>query len=329
MSDKTKFVEVECSYCHKKFNKTLHRHKEAQKNNWTPFCNRECHRKFQITSLKLKCGECSKDILVSQNRYKRSDSKTFFCGSNCFAKFYNKLHGAKSQEVKDNIRKGLKRHYDKNGYNPSRNVNCAICGKSFITRRPDKSCCSKQCGNVYQFGSLPYTKEEVINIIADIASKTNKTPQKRDCEHKLLHAAVRFFGTWNKAMKYCGLKPNHSKYQKVRLKCQDSHIVDSISERIIDEWFFTNNIKHEKNKRYPNSNMNCDFYLIDHNLWVEYFGLYGGNIQEYDHTIFLKEELAKKNNLNFIALKPDDLYGDKSKTYSEKLKGIFSKHILV
>ena len=71
--------------------------------------------------------------------------------------------------------------------------------------------------------------------------------------------------------------------------------------------------------------MNCDFYLVDHNVWVEYFGLYGGDIADYDNTIKLKERLVKENNLDFISIKPSDLYGDKTTSYDDKIKKMFCK----
>ncbi|GEM_PF-599254 len=328
MSDKTEFVEVECTHCKKKFNKTLHRYKEAQKMGYRPFCSKKCKDDFKITSLNLKCSECNKDIVVLRNRYDASDNKRFFCNSSCFATFNNKLRGHKSEEEKDNIALGLKKYYDLKGRSrPVRDVTCLVCGKSFKTRKTNQNCCSRGCHCFYRFGELPYTKDDVINTIINIAKNTAHTPQKRDCKSKLFHTAVKFFGTWNKAMEACGLKPNHSKYQKIRLKSLDGHMSDSISEKIIDDWLFKNNVKHEKSKRYPNSRMDCDFYFVDYDLWVEYFGLSGGDFQEYEETIKIKKEMVKNNNLKFVALVPDDLYGDKKVSYSDKLNKIFGKYI--
>lgn len=105
-------------------------------------------------------------------------------------------------------------------------------------------------------------------------------------------------------------------------------MADSISERTIDDWLFKNNIKHERSKRYPNSKMDCDFYFVDYDLWVEYFGLSGGDFQEYEETMKTKREIVKNNNLNFIEMIPEDLYGDKKTSYDDKLNKIFGKYII-
>jgi len=341
MSGKTEFIEVECCFCHKRFNKTLHRYKEAQKYKWNFFCSRECQSKFKNKKILTQCSECSKNIAVSRSSYVKSVNKRFFCSQKCSATYNNQIRGPRSEETKLKIRNSLYKYFNNNGitrtychknnsYVKSDRLiiplkECPICHKSF--KGHQRFCCSKECGYIYQFGSLPYTKDEVINMIVSIGKNTSKTPQKRDCETKLYHSAVRFFGTWNKAMMACNLKPNHSKYQKTRLKCKDGHIADSISERTIDDWLFFHNIRHEKNKKYPNSKMDCDFYLVDYDLWVEYFGLFGGNIKEYNDTMETKKEIIKANKIKFVQLVPNDLYGNKSISYDEKLTKIFESYI--
>lgn len=113
--------------------------------------------------------------------------------------------------------------------------------------------------------------------------------------------------------------PNSSKYRKTRLKCKDGHIVDSISEKIIDEWLFENGLEHEKSKRYPDSNFTCDFYLKGKDVWVEYFGLHGGGIEEYEEGMKRKNEIVIKNGFKFISIVPKDLYPNPE----TKLKEIF------
>lgn len=124
---------------------------------------------------------------------------------------------------------------------------------------------------------------------------------------RLVNAAVRYFGTWNKAMVSCGIKPNGSRYQKIRIKSSDGHMCDSLSEKTVDEWMSTNNIRHSRSKKYPNSKMDCDFYLPDHDAWVEYFGLIG-QVEEYDKGVEIKRQLAKEHELNLIEILPSDLY---------------------
>ena len=336
MSDKTESIEVECTLCHKIFLRTLHRHKEAIKMGYHPFCSKECRDEYKITSPKEKCYNCGKGIIVSKGQFNKSISKRFYCNKSCAAISNNKIKGPKSLETKNNIRNGIVKYYDGKGRKPKpidfnkktrKLKNCIICGNNFKPHRKIQVCCNKKCGQLYQFGILPYTKDDLINKILEISKETGRTPQKRDCDRRLEGAAIKFFGAWNKAMVACNLKPNSSKYQKIRLKCLDGHISDSISEKIIDDWFYKNNIKHEKNKKYPNSNFNCDFYFTDYDLWVEYFGLFGGRLEEYDKTIIEKEKIAVDNGLRLVKIFPDDLYKDTNMSYAEKLMKIFEKYV--
>lgn len=304
-------AEVECDCCHNKFQKPLFRIKEAKKLYIYTFCSKGCRDKFKIKSLTLKCTKCSKDIVVGKSVYDKSASKRFFCNKSCAAKYNNVIKGKKSEDEKDKIRDGLIKYYKSKGIIAGIKKECLTCGKHFkVVKGKNKICCSKRCSSIYNFGASPYTKEDVVNTILKIKEETGLTPQIRDCSRRLEYAAVRFFGTWNKVMKECGLKPNHSKYQKIRLTCKDGHVADSISEKIIDEWLFAKGVKHEKNKKYPNSNRDCDFYLNDSDTWVEYFGLSGGNIEEYEIGILEKRKIALNNGFKFIEITPKDLYED-------------------
>lgn len=313
-------VNVECCFCNKYFDVSLRNYNWSNKQKWKFFCSKECRIQFRTKLKNLKCFNCNKDIVVGNCDYSRSKTKKFFCNKSCAALVNSKgrIHNADS---KFKISESLRKYYSKNS-NPKKYIShnkihivipkvrnkicCVICGKIFVSYEKEIKCCSRKCGQIYQFGSLPYTKDEVVNKIIETYKKINRTPQQRECERKLISAAVRFFGTWNKAVNFCGLKPNKSAFPKIRLKCKDGHIADSISERIVDEWLFENGIKHEKNKHYPNLKLNCDFYLTDYNLWIEYFGLVGH--EEYEIGMKLKRQIAKDNNLKFIEIVPSDLY---------------------
>jgi len=313
MSDKSTFIEIKCPFCGKKFDKTLHRYKDAIKNNYNLYCSKKCRVSARTTSKNLNCCNCGNDILITKSVYNGSNNKRFFCSSSCSAIFNNKQRGERTFSEKEHIRKGLLDYHERMGmYKDGKKAikqksSCVICSKEFKPSNASQYCCSRICGYIYQFGSLPYTKDDVINNILEKHKELSRTPQKRDCKRRLSSAAKRLFGSWNKAIKECGLKPNPSKYQKVRLKCKDGHIADSISEMIVDDWFFSRQLKHNRNKKYFGSNMDCDFYFPDYDLWVEYFGLIGQS-KEYDITVKAKRKLIKKLKLNFVELVPDDLY---------------------
>lgn len=326
MSDKITLIEVECCNCHKKFNKTLHRYKESIKMNYRFFCSKECIIKSQTTSVNTQCSRCFKDIIIKRNIFNSSTHKRFFCSTSCSAKYNNKIRGPLTENAKNNIREGIRRYYNTKESKTKTHI-CLICEKPFRSSKNNRRCCSYKCHSIYKFGSAPYNKDDVINKISNIAKSSLQTPQKRDCESRLYHAAVKFFGTWNKAMEACNLTPNSTKYRRIRVQCIDGHMADSISEKIIDDWLFENNIKHERSKKYPNSNRNCDFYLTDYNVWIEYFGLYGSGSTEYINTMTIKHELVKNNNILFISIIPEDLYSDKTISYGEKLKKLINNFI--
>ena len=300
-----KYTKVECDECGSEFERPNGRYNEAVRNGWKQFCSKECIYKNKTTSVKVKCENCYKDISVHKNTYERSVSKNFFCGHSCSAAFNNTC---RSEELRLKTAKSIQSAFVRNGLTKLPNKNCVVCGNKFKQRKDFNVCCSRSCSGIHRFGSLPLSKDDLINTILEFSKNNNgRTPQKRDMERKVEGAAKKFFGTWNKAVKECGLKPNPSKYQKTRLKCKDGHMADSISEMIVDNWLFDYDIKHERSKKYPCSNCDCDFYLIDRDCWVEYFGLKGQS-DEYDFTVGLKTELVKKHGLKFIEILPSDLY---------------------
>ena len=246
------------------------------------------------------------------SQLKNSKSGKLFCSHTCSAKHsnVNRVYSKKRRkEISAKIRNSIGKYLKSQNKIMLEKKICPVCNKKFKPYRQKNICCSLKCGQIYQFGSLPYTKDETINKILKISQEISRTPQKRECKRKLEHSAVRFFGSWNKLMEHCGLKPNKSIFQKCRLRCKDGHMADSISEKMVDEWLFSNKINHERNKIYPGNNglFNCDFYLPDYDIWIEYFGLIG-QVEEYDKGVELKRQIVKDNNLKFIEIIPSDLY---------------------
>jgi hypothetical protein len=290
-------VEVLCTLCGKQFSRQEHHHNYAVKLGQDEFCSQECKRKHRITSVSTFCTHCSKSLIVCFGEYTKSINKHFFCDSKCSASFNNR-HRAPRRKERTRIVKGVVL---------APKVGCLICNKLFKQRNSKNCCCSVACYNIYRLGVNPINKDDVINSIVNYFLLTNATPTKRTFKVTINCAAKRFFGSWNKAIESCGFKPNGNSPKNVKIKCRDGHFVRSVSEKIIDEWFFAKGINHEIGKPYQEGHYTCDFYLPDHDLWIEYFGL-AGAFKEYDDTILVKNELVKKYNLNFIALFPKDLY---------------------
>ncbi len=105
-------------------------------------------------------------------------------------------------------------------------------------------------------------------------------------------------------------------------RCEDGHYVRSKAEREIDDFFFQNNIRHiyepeyiyqddtkEVKKYYP------DFFLPDHKLYIEYFGLKDMKyLDKMEHKIKVFQSNRK---INFTYLTPKD-----DKRIKEKLREI-------
>jgi len=341
-------VEAKCSLCQKTFSVPIKKYNQYQKLHWKIFCSLSCRSKSRmVPRIEQKCQQCGDKINIRAAEYRRNKSKHFFCNQSCSAIFHNKIRGPKSEAEKQKIKQSMKKYWStlspgqkiltRDKLRKSRIYNnggiekiCSCCGKTFrysINKfaRYERKFCSRNCYNIFCFGSLPYTKDQIINEILKMHSETNLTPQKRSCNGRLYHAAIRFFGTWNKFIKSCGLNPNRGRYRTKHLKCRDGHKSDSLSEKIIDDWLYANNILHERSKKYPNTKLTCDFYLVDSDLWVEYFGLY--DVKEYQDTMKIKQNIAKQNHFRFLALTPQHLYDNQKTNYDDKLRKIFRPYL--
>ena len=303
---------VSCDLCGKEFEKEVRATNEARKRGWKIFCSRTCYSKAKRTSQTVRCLTCGADVVVAASVVRKSKTGKFYCSKSCAARMRN-LGRHRTEEEKKKISKALfgKRHnvglwqgLDRGGVVST----CCVCGKEFShpTSR-DRVACSIKCGEIYQFGSLPYTKEEAIALIAKIREATGATPSTKMVERKVVCAILKYFKSWNEAMKSLGYEPNTQWMTKKKLKCQDGHRADSISELVVDNWFYKHGICHERSKPYPEGRMNCDFFLPDFNMWVEYFGL-SGQHPKYDEKIVKKREMAVRCGMKLVEVMPCHLY---------------------
>ena len=77
----------------------------------------------------------------------------------------------------------------------------------------------------------------------------------------------------------------------------------SIAEKNVDDWLFQNNIPHEKEVKYPNSNYIADWKVDGH--YIELYGLKG--LPAYDEKIIVKRKLAIDGGFKIIELFLDDV----------------------
>ena len=147
-------------------------------------------------------------------------------------------------------------------------------------------------------------QQEVMAIIKKFHSLNDRIPVKHE-----LYAAYsksrRAFGTWNKAIEAAGFQANPVMFAK-RYIARDGHKCDSLAEKIVDEWFYSKGIPHERSVPYPEfKKLTCDFVI--NKTFIEFFGL-EGEVRNYDRLVRLKRKLSKKYKLKLIEIKPIHLF---------------------
>jgi hypothetical protein len=297
-----KQVNVECAKCHKVYEKPLNRFNEAIKYGSKQYCSIDCKNQAHSTGVKKNCSFCNKEIVVLQAEIRKSKSGNFFCNRSCFAKVVN-IGRTCTNETKKKISDSLVKKIP--FFKRKKIFSCQNCGNEIAKNSNAKLFCSKQCSSLFR-DKFSYSKEEVIIEIIKSYKELTTTPSSK-LNIKLTNAAKRHFGSWNKAVIEAGLPINQKWMVKKNLLCKDGHKADSISEMLLDNWFYKNNIPHERYRKYPSGKYTCDFYLPNKKLYVEYFGLIGSN-QEYDLTVETKRRLAVENNLILVEITCEDLY---------------------
>lgn len=112
-------------------------------------------------------------------------------------------------------------------------------------------------------------------------------------------------GTILNYLKKWGVNIRENKYRhKLRIKCDDGHIVLSSVEKFIDNFLFHNGISHIYSKKIGYGNYKCDFYILDANVWIEYFGLI--RVKKYKETTKRKLKIYKELGLKLIPIFPFD-----------------------
>ena len=224
--------------------------------------------------------------------------------------------------------------------NADREYRCDICGNSFTIKEIPywvyygssayMNCCFK-CPIVYYPG-----KEECKKLLARFVEHCGFIPNQRFSPIErnftcLLGAAkytktvrmlsefggywhvIKLFGNWITALSESnvidslGIKRNRS----YRCLAKDNHVCNSMQEMIIDNYLSDNSIDHIKEPRYPyhevynSSGLRRADWLINENVFVEFFGLSGD--MDYDKKTSDKVNLCKELNLTLISIFPYDL----------------------
>ena len=174
--------------------------------------------------------------------------------------------------------------------------NCNYCKKEFIGRE-------KYCSIICKNKSQTINAETIIQYIKSFYNEHGRIPLKR--EFLQTKAARKRFGSWNKAIKTAGFKPNPVMFAR-KHTANDGHVCDSLAEKIIDDWLYARKINHKRSIPYPSDlGLHVDFVVEDY--WIEFFGLHGQH-KRYDELRMEKLKLVKKHHIKFIEIYPHDLF---------------------
>ncbi|ODS40779.1 hypothetical protein BEH94_10875 [Candidatus Altiarchaeales archaeon WOR_SM1_SCG] len=139
-----------------------------------------------------------------------------------------------------------------------------------------------------------------------------KTQKTTESDEKVINTC-KFCGIQiPRKYEYCYDCIKHKKMQDMQrdipreIKTDDTHLVRSMPELLIDNWLYHHNIKHEVEKKLPIKELRyCDWYLADHDLYIEYWGMM--NDESYRKSKKIKEKIYKKNRLKLLGLEQKDI----------------------
>ncbi len=112
-----------------------------------------------------------------------------------------------------------------------------------------------------------------------------------------IRSAYQLFGSYNLLLIVAGYQIGSA---GMRFRAKDGHICDSREEAILDDFLHDNGFSHEKNVRYPNSKMTCDFVVGT--LWIEYTGYATVAGRKYQAKLDKKRTIVSDLNESFITI---------------------------
>ena len=252
----------------------------AAKFGWNQYCSTKCQFEVRLTGKYKNCQTCSKKIWRTPKELKASRTQRFFCSTSCAAIFNNNLRS-------EALPKNFCRHPDCDKQIPRDQLYCSQIHGTFSRKRTTES-----------------LRREVLSKIRKFHKLNERIPVKKEM-YNAYSKARDVFGTWNKAVETAGFQTNPVMFAK-KYVAKDGHKCDSLAEKIIDEWFRSKNISHERSVPYPEFNkLTCDFVVGK--FFIEFFGLEGEH-HEYTKHVRKKRRLAKKYRLKLIELKPNHLF---------------------
>ena len=300
--DTHKYIEKPfCVHCGKAVYRDRGRMNENRKRDWRVYCSRKCEYQHKSKRRLLSCENCGKSFF-------RTPHEIFphnYCSQSCAAIVNNGKNPKRKPQFKD----------------------CFRCGKQFRKSTGNRKYCSMKCRG----GAEPkYTRQKLIDTIKQRVEELQRIPTRR--EMKESRTCQKSFGSWNNAILAAGFTPNRSHdnrmYKRSHARALDGHLCDSISELLVDNWLYKNNILHERDARYPETHHKADWAIMvkKKKVFIEYFGL-ANDSPRYDRAVKEKERLCRNSKISLIAIYPRDIY---PKEYLEKnLKSKFKRLLAV
>ncbi len=327
--DSKKGKSIQCTYCGKEAYKSL---ADLQKKSKTgkSFCSNSCHcawkNKRRTHTIKNTVNSILKPLKAEFKKIRKRKTCPL--------------------PLKRPSRKILRELYWKKDYNQSKiaemfNATHASTRRWLkhykISIKPRTLSCGRNPNSIknLELGKTPeaekksaesrriYSKEKLIEKIKEFVQKEGRIPSKREFSKRPLYPDYTtyrdYFGTWNNAIRSAGHKPVLSWFSPRNLCAKDGHPCNSISEIIIDDWLFENNIPHDKEYLYPERQYRCDFVVK--NIFIEFFGLANAHnlVPGYSETMERKRKICKKHNIPLVELYEKDIH-NLNQSLGEKLK---------
>jgi hypothetical protein len=258
--------KVFCTNCKKAIYRSNGRVNENFKLGYNFYCSQKCECQYKTKKEKLICENCGKRFSRAPNDI----SPHNYCSRSCAAIVNNRKNPKRKPQFKT----------------------CLNCGKQFRKSTGNSKYCSMKCKG----GAEPkHALQELIDIIRAKTQELGRVPARREIKES--DSCRKFFGSWNNAIIAADLQPNRSHsqrmYKRANAKALDGHLCDSISELLIDNWLYDNNISHERDAHYPGTHHKADWEISigSQKIFVEYFGL-ANDSPRYDRAIKEKRGLC-------------------------------------
>jgi len=162
-------------------------------------------------------------------------------------------------------------------------------------------------------GIFAYKKEDIIIAIQKFFQENKRIPYFRDFQRNPKYpgrdAAIRLFGSWNKAIEASGFTPNIQTGFGVNTLGKDGILYASAVEAYFSDNFLFSKFDYIYEPSYPdNSGRKFDFYVPALSLFIEINGEIKDENFKYLQKIKEKEQFCRDKNINCIFILKSAIY---------------------